>query len=130
TLGNRYTAFAIRPDGQLVDRRIWAEFGPEPKLGAAPETFQQTVVAPDGCALDTEGRIWCADALHARCIRVAEGGKILEEIPAPEGRQIYACMLGGDDGKTLLLCASTSFVDTAEGILLTTRVEVPHAGLP
>jgi len=130
TLGNRYTAFTITNDGQLTDRRVWARFGPEPKLSMAPEALKEIVVAPDGCALDTEGQLWVADALHNRCVRVAEGGKITEEIQAPQSLQICACMLGGDDGRTLLMCAATTFLETAEGVLLTTRVDVPHAGLP
>jgi hypothetical protein len=44
-------------------------------------------------------------------------------------------MLGGDDGRTLLLCTAPDFAeanrkDTREAILFTTTVEVPHAGLP
>jgi sugar lactone lactonase YvrE len=130
SLGNRYTAFTILADGGLVDRRVWAQFGSEPKLGLLPETLQQIVVAPDGCALDAEGQIWAADAVHSRCVRVAEGGKITEEIEAPKGLRIYACMLGGHDGRTLLLCAASGHLETAEGVLFTTRVDAPHAGLP
>jgi sugar lactone lactonase YvrE len=130
SLGNRYTVFTIQADGRLVDRRVWAQFGPEPTLGALPETFKQIVVAPDGCALDAEGQIWAADAFHGRCVRVAKGGKITEEIKAPDGLGIFACMLGGHDGRTLLLCASTTYLETAEGVLLTTHVDAPHAGLP
>jgi sugar lactone lactonase YvrE len=131
TMGNRYTAFTITAGGQLTDRRIWAEFGPEPQLNSLPEIFAQSVVAADGCALDAEGQIWVGDALHGRCARVAEGGKITAEIQAPEGLQFFACMLGGDDGRTLLLCAATSYLESsAKGVLLATRVEVPHAGLP
>ena len=130
TLGNRYTAFSILPDGRLTDRRVWAQFGPEPAHGAPHEVMAQIVVAPDGCALDAEGCIWCADPVHARCVRVAEGGKIIEEIQAPEGMAIFACMLGGDDGRTLLLCAATSYLENATGVLLATRVDAPHAGLP
>jgi sugar lactone lactonase YvrE len=130
TLGNRYAAFTILADGRLVDRRVWAQFGPEPKLHPLSEAFSQTVVAPDGCTLDADGQIWVADALHHRCVRVAEGGKITDEIAAPEGMQFFACMLGGDDGRTLLLCAATSYLETAKGVLLTTRVDAPHSGLP
>lgn len=130
SLGNRYTAFTVLADGRLIDRRVWAEFGPEPKLTVLSETFQQIVVAPDGCALDAEGQIWAADPIHGRCVRVAEGGKITEEIGAPEGMGIFACMLGGDDGQTLLLCAATSYLESANGVLLTTRVDASHAGLP
>ena len=44
-------------------------------------------------------------------------------------------MLGGADGRTLLLCAAPDFVEHArreahEAVLLTTTVDVPHAGLP
>jgi sugar lactone lactonase YvrE len=131
TLGNRYTAFTIQADGELTDRRVWAEFGPLPKLGSTAETMAQIVVAPDGCVLDSEGQIWAADPLRARCVRVAEGGQITDEIAAPEGMGIFACALGGDDGRTLLLCAATSYMEgTAEGVLLTTRAPAPHAGLP
>jgi hypothetical protein len=44
-------------------------------------------------------------------------------------------MLGGDDGRTLLICAAPDWREQRpEGetpsVLLTTDVEVPHAGLP
>ena len=71
----------------------------------------------------------------ARCARVAPGGEIVEEIQAPEGLGIFACMLGGDDGRTLLICAAPDFLEqnraqAREAVLLTTTVDVPHAGLP
>ena len=48
---------------------------------------------------------------------------------------VFACMLGGEDGRTLLMCAAPSFL-AHERIGQTTRcwsprqVDVPHAGLP
>jgi sugar lactone lactonase YvrE len=92
-------------------------------------------VAPDGCALDAEGRIWAADALANRLVRVAEGEGVVEEIAAPDGLGVYACMLGGDDGRTLMACAAPDFLEhnratAREAVLLTTTVDVPHAGLP
>jgi hypothetical protein len=44
-------------------------------------------------------------------------------------------MLGGDDGRTLLMCCAPGFAEherssTRDAVLLTTEVEVPHAGLP
>ena len=44
-------------------------------------------------------------------------------------------MLGGEDGRTLLMCAAPDFYAQArsaanEAVLLTTTVDVPHAGLP
>ena len=135
TLGNRFTAWTIGDDGRLHDRRIWAQFGPEPELGPVPQVLPQLKVAPDGCALDAEGQIWAADAIGGRCIRVAAGGTITDQIAAPAGMGVFACMLGGDDGKTLLLCAAPDFYEhnraqADEAVLYTARVDVPHAGLP
>ena len=44
-------------------------------------------------------------------------------------------MLGGEDGRTLLLCAAPDFIeanrkDAREAVLLTTTVDVPHGGRP
>ena len=91
--------------------------------------------APDGCTLDAEGYIWAADAIGARCVRVGQGGEILEEIRTPDGLGIFACALGDEDGCTLLLCAAPDFLEanrahTRGAVLLTTVVDVPHAGLP
>jgi sugar lactone lactonase YvrE len=135
TLGNRFTAFTIDHDSSLCDRRVWAQLGPEVTVGPAIDTLEQLRVAPDGCALDAEQHIWAADAIGGRCIRVARGGDIVDEIRAPEGLGIFACMLGSDDGRTLLLCAAPDYFeanrrDTREAVLLTARVDVPHAGLP
>jgi hypothetical protein len=44
-------------------------------------------------------------------------------------------MLGGEDGRTLLLCSCggtdrETQLATRDGTLFTTTVDVPHAGLP
>ena len=135
TLANRYTAFTIAPDGSLRDRRVWAQLGPEVTLGDAMSTLEQLRVAPDGCTLDAENHIWAADAIGGRCIRVAEGGEIVDEVRPPGGLGVFACALGGDSGRTLLLsCAPDYFEnnrkEAREAVLITTEVEVPHAGLP
>ena len=136
SLGNRVSAFRILPDGSLTDRRIWAQLAPTPPPGLSfGETLGQLGPAPDGCALDAEGHLWAADALGFRAIRVAPGGEIVDEVRPPNGYGTYACMLGGDDGRTLLLCTAPDFAeanrkDTREAMLFTARVEVPHAGLP
>ena len=91
TFGGRYTAFTILDDGSLADRRTWAEL---------------PGIAPDGCGLDPAGRIWCADAVGKRCVLVEEGGAIVRELAAPDGLAVFACMVGGDDGSTLLLCCA------------------------
>lgn len=135
TLGNRYTAFDLAPDGTLANRRSWAEFGPLPTGTTAEEVTGQLAVAPDGCTLDAEGHIWAADAVGARAVRIAPGGAIVDEVHSPDGLGVFACQLGGDDGRTLLLCAAPDFfahtrAPVREAVLLTTKVEVPHAGLP
>ena len=66
-------------------------------------------------------------------MRIAEGGEVLEVIDT--GQPCYACMLGGDDGRTLfMLTAPTSLPGhlkgAARGRIETATVAVPHAGLP
>jgi sugar lactone lactonase YvrE len=121
TFGGRLSAWTIEADGGLRDHRVWAR--PEGPF------------SPDGCTLDAEGHVWAADAVGARAARVAPGGAIVDEVRAPEGLEIFACQLGGDDGRTLLLCAAPDFdaekrSGAREAVLLTTTVDVPHAGLP
>jgi sugar lactone lactonase YvrE len=135
TAGARYTAFTIEEDGSLADRRVWAQVEEAPELGPLAETLPKLKFGPDGCALDAEGYLWAADEVGARCARVAEGGEIVDEIKAPEGLGLFACMLGGEDGRTLVMCCAPDFAEEArsrarEAVLLTTTVGVPHAGLP
>ena len=135
TTGNRYSAFTIAADGSLTDHRFWAEFAKLPTAETFGDALGQIVVAPDGCSLDADGHIWVADAMGNRCLRVAPGGAIVEEVRVPGDLGVYACQLGGDDGRTLLICAAPDFfehnrVAAAEAVLFTTTVDVPHAGLP
>jgi sugar lactone lactonase YvrE len=135
TAGARYTAFDIEADGSLSGRRVWAQVAPTPELTTFRETLANLRFGPDGCALDAEGHIWSADEVGARCVRLAPGGDIVEEIAAPDGQDVFACMLGGDDGRTLLVCCAPDFDEDArqanpEAVLVTATVDVPHAGLP
>jgi sugar lactone lactonase YvrE len=133
TFGNRVTAFDITDDGALVNRRTWAKFGELPTDKNLDGLFAQVVVGSDGCCLDADGALWVADAVGGRVLHVHEGGEISEEIPVGTG--VFACMLGGADNRTLFMCAAPDFQEEArknarEGTLLTTRVDVPHAGRP
>jgi len=133
SLCSRLTAFTIDADGALADRRTWAAFGEPPSTQGLAEALAQAEAVPDGICLDAEGAIWVADPFHARVLRVAEGGTILEERQGPMG--LFACMLGGADGRTLFLCAAPSFHEEESArdhraAILMTDVEVPAAGLP
>jgi sugar lactone lactonase YvrE len=133
TFGNRITAFDIGPDGALTNRRVWASFGALPTDRDLQAALGQLAVAPDGCGLDAEGGLWVADALAGRVLRLQQGGNVLEELPVGTG--VFACMLGGQDGRTLFLCTAPDFDRTArsaarEARLLSCRVDVPHAGRP
>jgi sugar lactone lactonase YvrE len=87
--GNRLTAFDIAGDGGLSNRRVWADLGDG---------------APDGICLDAEGAAWYADVPNRRCVRVREGGQVLQTIDLDRG--CFACMLGGAGGRTLFMLAA------------------------
>ena len=112
---DRLTAFTITAAGELTDRRVWAD------LGAGS--------APDGICADADGAIWYASVPGKRCVRVAEGGAVLDRIDADRG--CFSCMLGGDDGRTLFVVANDySERSASQGVVLTERVTVGHAGRP
>jgi sugar lactone lactonase YvrE len=115
----RLTAFGIMADGSLTDRRTWAELGDG---------------VPDGICLDTTGAAWYADVPNRRCVRVLEGGEVLETVDVDRG--CFACMLGGEDGRTLYIVAAawggTAAIGQGEpsGQVLTHRAAAPRAGHP
>jgi sugar lactone lactonase YvrE len=112
---DRLTAWTITESGELADRRIWADLGP--------------ASAPDGICVDAEGAIWYASVPGQRCTRVAEGGAVLDTVDVDRG--CFACMLGGDDGRTLFIVANHYGPSGAsDGIVLTQHVGTPHAGRP
>ena len=87
--GNRLTAFTIDPDGDLSDRRIWADLGD---------------AAPDGICLDADGAVWYADVPHRCCVRVVEGGEVRQRFDLDRG--CFSVALGGPQGRTLFLVAA------------------------
>ena len=86
---HRLTAFDIESDGGLANRRTWADLGED---------------YPDGITVDTEGAVWYAVVPNRHCVRVREGGEVLQTIPVDRG--CFACMLGGAGGRTLFIVAA------------------------
>jgi sugar lactone lactonase YvrE len=118
SLGGRLTAFDREPDGTLTNRRQWA---------ALPR------IAPDGICLCEDNTIWVSNALGHECIRVAEGGEVLERVTT--SMNAFACMLGDDDRRTLyIITAIESHGAKARternGAIEMVRTTVPGAGLP
>jgi sugar lactone lactonase YvrE len=119
TFAERLTAFDIGADGTLSNRRVWAQLGEREY--------------PDGACLDAEGAIWVASPFTSEVIRVKQGGEVTERIKAAQG--VYACMLGGEDRRTLyVLTAASSDPDECAanrtGRIEAVKVDVRGAGLP
>jgi sugar lactone lactonase YvrE len=115
----RLTSFDIAADGSLTNRRTWADLGDG---------------VPDGICLDQEGAAWYGDVPNKRCVRVREGGEVLQTIDLDRG--CFACMLGGAGRRTLFLVATEwrgteHMADgTRAGKVLAAEAPAPGAGWP
>ena len=112
------TAFDIEPDGALSNRRVWASVDGY----------------PDGICLDADGAAWYADVPNKRCVRVAEGGDVLNVVDFDRG--CFACMLGGPDRRTLFVAVNewrgpeAMGGSTRRGRLVALEAPTPGAGWP
>jgi sugar lactone lactonase YvrE len=113
--------FDVAEDGTLSGRRVWA--GLEH--------------APDGICADADGAVWVASVPGKHCVRVREGGEVLDAVAADRG--CFACMLGGAHGRTLFIAAAEwpgMEAAMSQGPGLTGRLlavpeqPAPHAGRP
>ncbi len=81
-------AFEVAGDGTLSGRRTWADL----------------LHAPDSICADADGAIWVASVPGRHCVRVREGGDVLATVAVDRG--CFACMLGGEDGRTLFIAGT------------------------
>ena len=125
SFAGKLTAFDITEDGSLDNRRTFAD------------------ALADGICMDAEGAVWTPSWYDNApcCLRVAEGGEVLDRIPLDQSG--FACALGGPDGRTLFMLTADwhmdeDFMDNLNrlttgphtGHVLTTTVSVPSAGWP
>src|SRR5262249_32103542 len=109
-------AFDIGVDGGLSNRRVWADLGEG---------------TPDGICVDAQDAVWYADVPSQRCVRVAEGGTVLQVVELDRG--CFACALGGPDRMTLFMVAAewrgmSEMVPPRTRPGLTTHGHAPRAG--
>ena len=105
----------------MSNRRVWAALGDG---------------VPDGICIDADGAVWYADVRNKRCVRVREGGEVLQTVTYDRG--CFACMLGGAEKKTLFIIATewrgmdkmAQVAQERTGQVLTYETPAPHAGWP
>src|SRR6185312_10852338 len=83
---HQLVGFDIGADGGLSGRRVWADLGDG---------------TPDGICTDAQDAVWYADVPNRRCVRVADGGTVLQTVDLD--RSGFACALGGPAGTTLFI---------------------------
>jgi sugar lactone lactonase YvrE len=117
--GKCLTAFDIVADGGLANRRVWADLGDG---------------VPDGICLDAENAVWYGDVPNQRCVRVREGGDVLQTVELDRG--CFACALGGGDRSTLFMMATEwkgpekMLQGPRTGQVLTVEAPAPGVGWP
>ena len=120
TFTGRVLSYSIGPDGSLLDRRVFADLGPDRQ--------------PDGLCLDAQGAVWVGGLTSGEFLRVLDGGEITHCVETP-GRWAVAPALGGPDRRTLYLMVNETTMEglargESQGRIESLRVEVPGAGWP
>ncbi len=114
------TAFDVDAAGDLSNRRVFARL--------------EEGGAPDGLCLDAQGAVWVASPTTHAFLRIREGGETTDRIPTGD-RPAIACMLGGEDRRTLYLITAptmsiASSIPLRAGRIESVRVDVAGAGRP
>ena len=91
SIGRRLTAYTIGADGELSDRRVFADGLDGP---------------PDGICLDADGGVWTAMTLAHQFERILDGGEVTHRIDIGD-RVAIACVLGGVADRTLFMLSSS-----------------------
>jgi sugar lactone lactonase YvrE len=91
SIGRRLTALSIDADGELSDRRVFADGLDGP---------------PDGICLDAEGGVWTSMTLAHQFVRIKADGHVTHRVDIGD-RAAIACTLGGPAGRTLFMVSST-----------------------
>jgi len=117
TNGDCLASYDVRADGSLEFDRRFGRFR-----------------VPDGICMDRDQAIWVSLLDEQSFVRVAPDGRILDRIAVPDRRAV-ACVLGGEDRRTLFCVSMQTDQDAPAGKrsrswVDTTVVEVPGAGYP
>jgi sugar lactone lactonase YvrE len=114
----QFVAFEVADDGTLAG---WADLEH----------------APDSICVDADGAVWVATVPGRRCVRVREGGEVLNTVTVDRG--CFVCMLGGEDGRTLFITGRATAQDAGgderragldRQLLAAPNQPAPHAGHP
>ena len=91
------------------------------------------------CSVEYSGRLSARLPEALRLVMLKADGSVLVHADAggykPLNWMTPPTVVEEEDGRTLLLCAAPDFLEhrrmeAREGVLVTTTVDVPHAGLP
>jgi len=114
TWAARLSAFDIDDDGNLVDKRVWAEL----PAGSTP----------DGVCVDAASGVWVSSISTSLFLRIEAGGRVTQSIEV-EDRCATDCILGGPGGTTLYVLTSNSWMP-ADTLVREGRVEAVEVTVP
>lgn len=85
--------------------------------------------APDGVCMDCEQAAWVSLLDEHAFVRIAPDGRVLDRVEAP-GRRAVACVLGGEDRRTLFCVSMQTDHNAPAGQRNRSRVDAVHVEVP